>query len=335
MTLCPSSIPLGVVLPSPPGSSLPAGADPPSYLARASSSSLVDFAVAYRLDYCASLVSDLDPACPPSVEGEVALSCDVLEDRQEELEYLAASAPHLATMLLALEGNPDALDIPTPRSYREAISGTYVDEVPPPGANIVSGMWIFRVKRPPSSPPALKAPQRDYKLHSLDFSTAFLQGSLYEAILRRPLYGLRQAPCEWLNTLRTTLAALGYAPSTADPSLFLRTDTTLPLFYILVCVDDLVFATADTEALALVKAELQERHTYTDLGPSAFQLPVLLVIAYSSVYRPLALSSTFGQVLHQAWGSCLEDGVQCYEVEIYAGAMAAKELRWLTYLLTD
>ncbi|CAI7885642.1 unnamed protein product [Closterium sp. NIES-54] len=113
MTLCPSSIPLGVVLPSPPGSSLPAVAE------------LVDFAVAYRLDYCASLVSDLDPACPPSVEGEVALSCDVLEDRQEELEYLAASAPHLATMLLALEGNPDALDIPTPRSYREAISGEY------------------------------------------------------------------------------------------------------------------------------------------------------------------------------------------------------------------
>ncbi|CAI7733208.1 unnamed protein product, partial [Closterium sp. NIES-54] len=63
-----------------------------------------------------------------------------------------------------------------------------------------------------------------------------------------------------------TLAALGFAPSTADPSLFLRTDTTLLPFYVLVYVDDLVFATADTEALALVKAEMQERHTCTDLG---------------------------------------------------------------------
>ncbi|CAI5468669.1 unnamed protein product [Closterium sp. Yama58-4] len=63
-----------------------------------------------------------------------------------------------------------------------------------------------------------------------------------------------------------TLAALGFAPSTADPSLFLRTDTSLPPFYILVYVDDLVFATADTEALALVKSELQKRHTCTDLG---------------------------------------------------------------------
>ncbi|CAI7921812.1 unnamed protein product, partial [Closterium sp. NIES-53] len=36
-------------------------------------------------------------------------------------------------------------------------TGTYIDEVPPPGANIVSGMWIFRVKRPPGSPPVFKA----------------------------------------------------------------------------------------------------------------------------------------------------------------------------------
>ncbi|CAI7915189.1 unnamed protein product, partial [Closterium sp. NIES-54] len=68
------------------------------------------------------------------------------------------------------------------------------------------------------------------------------------------------------DTLRTTLAALGFAPSTADPSLFLRTDTSLPPFYVLVYVDDLVFATADTEALALVKSELQKIHTCTDLG---------------------------------------------------------------------
>ncbi|CAI7772068.1 unnamed protein product [Closterium sp. NIES-53] len=129
------------------------------------------------------------------------------------------------------------------------------------------------------------AAQRDYELHSLDFSTAFLQGNLHEEIwlrrppgftgtfppgtqwsLRRPVYGLRQGPREWHDTLRTTLAALGFAPSTADPSLFLRTDTSLPPFYVLVYVDDLVFATADTAGLAHVKSELQKRHTCTDLG---------------------------------------------------------------------
>ncbi|CAI7773413.1 unnamed protein product [Closterium sp. NIES-54] len=49
-------------------------------------------------------------------------------------------------------------------------------------------------------------------------------------------------------------------------SLFLRTNTSLPPFYVLVYVDDLVFATADTKALTFVKFELQKRHTCTDLG---------------------------------------------------------------------
>ncbi|CAI7882917.1 unnamed protein product [Closterium sp. NIES-53] len=115
-------------------------------------------------------------------------------------------------------------------------------------------------------------------------------------------------------------------------------------FYLLVYVDDLVFATADTEALTLVKSELQKRHTCTDLGPSALRLPVLLATAHSSVYWALALSSTFGQgytfslgsgsVSWRSTHSSLVLSSSC-EAEIYAGAMAAEELRRLTYLLTD
>ncbi|CAI5970090.1 unnamed protein product [Closterium sp. NIES-64] len=330
MTLRLSTAPQRVPLPSPPASSLPALADPESDSLPAASptvtrllatvvtdpsfesatafalvAELVDFAAHCRLDYAASLVAESESVCPPSVGGECALGTDVLEDRQEELECFAAAVPHLVSMVIAHEGDPDAPDIPTPRSYVEAIAGeyssqwqsamdsemaywkftgTYVDEVPPAGANIVSGMWIFRVMRPPASPPVFKArcvargfsqregvdffqtfsptpkmttlwvllhvaAQRDYELHSLHFSTAFLQGSLHEEIwlrrppgftglfpsgtqwsLWRPVYGLRQAPCEWHDTLRTTLVALGFAPSTADPSLFLRTDNSLPLF---------------------------------------------------------------------------------------------------------
>ncbi|CAI7846900.1 unnamed protein product [Closterium sp. NIES-54] len=95
--------------------------------------------------------------------------------------------------------------------------------------------------------------QRDYELHSLDFSTAFLQGSLHEEIwLRRPPGFTGSFPAG----TKMTLAAVGFAPSTADPSLLLRTDTSLPPFYVLVYVDDMVFATADTESLTLVKSEL-------------------------------------------------------------------------------
>ncbi|CAI7921705.1 unnamed protein product, partial [Closterium sp. NIES-53] len=82
--------------------------------------------------------------------------------------------------------------------------------------------------------------------------------------LRRPVYGLRQAPREWHDTLCSTLSDLGFQPSSADPSLFVRRGSTP--FFVLVYVDDLVFTTADRIASADVKLKLQKRHTCTDLG---------------------------------------------------------------------
>ncbi|CAI7912313.1 unnamed protein product [Closterium sp. NIES-53] len=289
MALRPSSDPLRVPLPAPPESSLPAVPDPECDDARATSptvsrllataitdpsfepaagsalvAELLDFAAACRLDYATTLVADSAPASPLSIGGECALSSDVLEDRQEDFECLAAAVPRFSSMLLAPEGDPDAPDIPTPRSYAKAITGTYVDEVPPPGANIVDGMWIFRVKRPPGSPPAFKAcyVARGFRQgQGVDYFQTFSPTPKMTTLRVLPhvatqLYGLRQAPHEWHDTLRTTLAALGFAHSSADPSLFLRTNTSLTPFYVLVYVDDLVFAIADTKALTLVKSEI-------------------------------------------------------------------------------
>ncbi|CAI5976637.1 unnamed protein product [Closterium sp. NIES-64] len=276
MSLRPSTAPLRAPLPSPPESSLPALADPESDSLRAASptvtrllatvvtdpsfestaasalvAELVDFAARCRLDYAASLVAE--SVCPPSVGWQAAMDAEMA-------------------------------------SWKS--TGTYVDAVPPPGANIVSGMWIFRVKRPPGSPPVFKAryvargfsqrqgvdyfqtfsptpkmttlrvllhiaAQRDYELHSLDFSTAFLQGSLHEEIwLRRPpgFTGTFPPGTQW---------------SLRRPVYGLR----------------------------------QHRPWFR----------LCLVAVYSLVF---GLGS-----------SC--------EAEIYAGAMAAQELRWLTYLLTD
>ncbi|CAI7752655.1 unnamed protein product, partial [Closterium sp. NIES-53] len=113
--------------------------------------------------------------------------------------------------------------------------------------------------------------------------------------LWRPVYGLRQAPHEWHDKMRTTLATLGFTPSTVDASLFLRTDTSLPPFYILVYVHDLVFATADNEALALVKSELQKRHTCTDLGELRSYLG--LQITRDIARRTITLTQS--QMVHQ------------------------------------
>ncbi|CAI7914482.1 unnamed protein product, partial [Closterium sp. NIES-53] len=150
MALRPSTAPQRVPLPSPPASSLPALADPPSDLARAASpavtrplativtnpsfestavsalvAKLVNIATHCRLDYAASLVAESESVCPPSIWGECALSMDVHEDRHEEFQCFAAALPQLVSMLLAPEGDTDAPDSSTPRSYAEAIEGPY------------------------------------------------------------------------------------------------------------------------------------------------------------------------------------------------------------------
>ncbi|CAI7874377.1 unnamed protein product [Closterium sp. NIES-53] len=438
MAIRPSSVPLRVPLPPPPESSLCAVPDPKPEL-------LFDFATACRLDYATALIAESESPSPPSVAGECALGTDVLEDKQENFECLAAAVPRFASMLLAPEGDPDAPDIPTPRSYVEAITCPYSSQWQ---AAMDAEMASWKVKRPPDSLPAFKAryiargfrqrqgvdyfqtfsptpkmttlrvllyvaAQRDYELHSLDFSTAFSHGSLHEEIWLRCPPGF----------IETTFAALGFAPSTADPSLFLRTDTSLPPFYVRVYVDDLVFATIDTEALTLVlhrfgfqfsspqPTPLSTSHSLSappldeSVEPSGPYpelvgcLMYLMTCTRPDLMYPLGLLAHYvapgrhrkvqwdaaKRVLHylcsmsgmglvlggqgpvvltgHADASWVDDSAtqwssqgytfslgsgsvswrsthlslvlsSCCEAEIYAGAMAAQELRWLTYLLT-
>ncbi|CAI7784696.1 unnamed protein product [Closterium sp. NIES-53] len=232
------------------------------------------------------------------------------------------------------------------------------------------------------------AAQRDYELHSLDFSTTFLQGNLHEEIwlrrppgftrsfpasnqwsLRRPIYGLCQAPREWHDTLRTTLAALGFAPSTADSSLFLRTDTSLPPFYVLVYVlQRLGFQLSSPQPTPLSTSHLlsappsdesvEPSGSYPELVGCLMYLmttsgmglvlggrgPVVLTghadaswVDDSATHRSsqgYTFSLGSGSVSWQSTRSSSVLSSSC-EAVIYAGAMAAQELRWLTYLLTD
>ncbi|CAI7892834.1 unnamed protein product [Closterium sp. NIES-54] len=285
MAIRPSSVPLRVPLPPPSESSLPVVPDSesdrtcaasptvsrllatvvtdPSFESTAASAlvgKLVEFTTACHLDYATAIVAESKSASPPSV-GE------------------AITSPYSSQWQAAMDAEK--------ASWKS--TGTYVDAVPPCRAQR-QGVDYFQTFSPTPKMTTLRvllhvAAQRNYELHSLGFGTAFLQGSLHEEIwlrrppgftgsfpvgtqwsLRGPVYGLRHVPRKWHDTLKTTLAALGFTPSTADPSLFLHTDKLLPPFYVLVYDDDLVFATANTEALTLVNSELQKRHTCTDLG---------------------------------------------------------------------
>ncbi|CAI7911209.1 unnamed protein product [Closterium sp. NIES-54] len=139
MALRPSSVPLRVPLPPPPESSLPAVLDPesdlacparptvprllatvvtdPSFESTAASAlvaELVDFAAACRLDYATALVAESESACPLSIRGECALATDVLEERQEDFEYLAAAVPHLVLQRFGFRySSPQSTPLPT------------------------------------------------------------------------------------------------------------------------------------------------------------------------------------------------------------------------------
>ncbi|CAI7863028.1 unnamed protein product [Closterium sp. NIES-53] len=207
-------------------------------------------------------------------------------------------------------------------------TGTYVNAVPSFGANIVDGKWIFRVKRPPGSPPAFKArynargfsqrqgvdyfqtfsptlkmttlrvllhvaAQRDYELHSLDFSTAFLPESLHEEIwLCRPpgfTGSFPRVPFQPPGSLRgSRTSGMGLVLGVRGP----------------------VVLTGHADASWVDDSTTQRSsHGYTfSLGSGS--------VSWRSTRSSSVLSSS-------------------REAEIYAGAMAAQELRWLTYLLRN
>ncbi|CAI7752254.1 unnamed protein product [Closterium sp. NIES-54] len=266
---------------------------------------VVYFAAACHLDSATALVAESQSARPSSVRGACALSrrtgwrtLSVLQLLYlislpcslplRETRMHQTSRPRALTQRRLLALTPLSGRHPwTPRWHPGSPQAPTLTQFP------VDGMWIFRVKRPPGSSPAFKAryvargfshrqgvvcfqtfsptpkmttlwvllhiaAQSGYELHSLDFSTAFLQGSLHEEIwLRRP---------PGFTGIFPDYTCCSGVYSYSDPSLFLRTDTSLPPFYVLVYIDDLVFATTDIEALTLVKSKLQKRHTCTHLG---------------------------------------------------------------------
>ncbi|CAI7834782.1 unnamed protein product [Closterium sp. NIES-53] len=132
-------------------------------------------------------------------------------------------------------------------------------------------------------------------------------------------------------------------------SLFIRHSSTP--FFVLVYVDGLVFVTPDRRALASVKEELRKRHTCTDIDPHAVLLRVLQGTVHPAmkyVASTSGMSLVFGGkqpvtltgFLDSSWADNVESlrSTQSYCFSLRTGAavaMAAQELLWLSFLLTD
>ncbi|CAI7885075.1 unnamed protein product [Closterium sp. NIES-53] len=315
---------------------------------------LVDFAAACGLDHAASLVAESEFAsvCPPSIGGECALGTDILEDRLEEFECFDAALPHLVSMLLASERDSDAPDIPTPRSNAEAIegpfssqwqtamgtvmaiwksTGTYVDEVPSPGANIVRGMWIFRVKRPPGSRSEL---QKRHPCTDLGELTSYLGLRITWDRAQRTIT-LTQS-----HMVQQVLQRFGFTYSSPQ-------STPLPTGRSLSAPpsDESVDLNGPHRKEHMDAAKRVLRYSTLGMGLVLGGRARLVLTGHADTSWADDLSTqrssqgyTFslgsGSVSWQSTRSSSVLSSNC-EAEIYAGAMAAQELHWLTYLLTD
>ena len=125
--------------------------------------------------------------------------------------------------------------------------------------------------------------QRGFKLHHVDVSTAFLNGSLQEEVymkqpkgfvkkgeenlvckLKKSIYGLKQSSRCWNTTLHSHLQEMGFEQSTSDPCVYMSSGG--DAFYIGVYVDDMILAGPTDQRIKQVKQCLSKKVDIKDLG---------------------------------------------------------------------
>ena len=153
------------------------------------------------------------------------------------------------------------------------------------------------------------ATQNGLQLHQMDVTSAFLNGDLEEEVymkqpqgviqkgqehlvckLKRSIYGLKQSPRCWNQTLDTQLKELGFIQSPSDPCIY--TSTKQGLMIIAIYVDDIVIAGKSEKQIASIKSAIAKQFQVKDMGEMHYFLGV-------SVKQNLKMKETWiGQPLY-------------------------------------
>lgn len=121
----------------------------------------------------------------------------------------------------------------------------------------------------------------NWKLHHMDTDTAFLHGHLKESIYMEPpegfdfggkvlklnkcIYGLKQAPLVWYETLKAKFESQGFTISHADQSMLILSDSKTKAFAV-IYVDDQILTGPDDDLNEKIKKLLLAEFPGTDLG---------------------------------------------------------------------
>uniref|UniRef100_H3GB73 Reverse transcriptase Ty1/copia-type domain-containing protein n=1 Tax=Phytophthora ramorum TaxID=164328 RepID=H3GB73_PHYRM len=122
------------------------------------------------------------------------------------------------------------------------------------------------------------------KLHQMDVKTAFLDGVLDEDIymaqpdgyvnedhpdhvckLKRSLYGLKQSPRMWNQTIDDFMLKLGFKKCESDHCIYLKRDGQ-DMIFVALYINDFVLASSSDKILLDTKQALSKRFEMTDMG---------------------------------------------------------------------
>ncbi|KAD5802447.1 hypothetical protein E3N88_13807 [Mikania micrantha] len=106
----------------------------------------------------------------------------------------------------------------------------------------------------------------NWSLRQLDINNAFLQA----------IYGLRQASRAWYNELKSYLLSINFKPTISDPSLFVQTSTSSPI-YLLVYVNDIILTGPNPHIVQSLITSLAHRFSLKDLGSLSYFLGVEVI----------------------------------------------------------
>jgi len=134
-----------------------------------------------------------------------------------------------------------------------------------------------------------------WSLHQMDVNNAFLQGNLTEDVymqqppgfvhteypthvckLRKAIYGLRQAPRTWHDSLKAFVVSYGFSTSLSDSSLFIYNRAGVQAF-LLVYVDDLLLTGSNVIFLNQFMKELSNKFSLKLLGFPHYFLGIELI----------------------------------------------------------
>ena len=135
---------------------------------------------------------------------------------------------------------------------------------------------------------------KSWPIHQLDVKNAFLHGELkdtvymyqpmgfkdpdrpsYVCLLRKSIYGLRQAPHDWYTRFAEYLFTIGFTHSTSDNSLFILNQGPV-MAYVLLYVDDIILTASSDDLRKSIISLLSLEFAMKDLGSLSFFLGIVV-----------------------------------------------------------